>query len=179
MTCIVGIQTDNGVVLGGDSSGNAGWVRMHRADPKVFVNGAYAIGFTTSYRMGQLIRYADLPKPLDRVDEDLNRFMATDFVDGVRQALKDGGFAKKDAEREEGGTFLAAVSGRLYRIESEYQVGWSLDGYEAAGCGWEIAMGALHATRTLKAETRVTRALEAAAHHSSGVCAPFRIIHAP
>lgn len=179
MTCIVGIQTPAGVLLGGDSAGMSGWVRQHRADPKVFEHGAYVIGFPTSFRMGQLIRYADLPKPLDRDGEDLDRFMATEFVDAVRQALKDGGWAKKEHEREDGGTFLVGVNGHLYRIDDDYQTGRTLDGYDAAGCGWEVAYGALHATAGMELEPieRVGRALQAAAHHNGGVHPPFNVVY--
>ncbi len=176
MTCIVGIQTAGRVILGGDSAGLSGWVRTHRADPKVSRIGAYLIGFTTSFRMGQIIRYADLPKPLDREGDDLDRFIITEFVDAVRAVLKTAGFATKDKEVETGGTFLIGVSGRLYKISDDYQVGWSHDGYEACGVGWEIAYGALHATRGLKPETRIRRALDAAAHHSGGVHPPFTIL---
>lgn len=178
MTCIVGLQTDKGVIIGGDSAGVAGYVVQHRADPKVFTNSSYLIGFTSSFRMGQILRYADLPKPLDRTGDDLDRFMATDFIDAVRTALKGGGYAKKDSEKEEGGTFLVGVSGRLYAVDSDYQVGWSRDGYEACGCGWEIAFGALHATSGLKPRKRVAVALEAAAYHSGGVNGPFTILSA-
>jgi hypothetical protein len=61
--------------------------------------------------------------------------MSTEFVDAVRKVLKDGGFAKKDSEQEEGGVFLIGVSGRLFRLESDYQVGWTTDGYDACGFG--------------------------------------------
>lgn len=179
MTCIAGIETPDGVIIGGDSAGLAGWVRTHRADPKVFLSGDYVIGFTTSFRMGQIIRFADLPKPLDRTGENLERFMVTDFVNGVRQVLKDGGFAKKDSEREEGGQFLVGVNGNLFEIDPDYQVGRSRDGYDACGCGWELALGAFHATRNQKPETRLRKALEAAAHHSGGVHGPFTIVRSP
>lgn len=178
MTCIVGIRTASGVLMGGDSGGLSGWVRTHRADPKVFTTGDYVIGFTTSFRMGQVIRYADLPKPMERDGEDLERFVATDFIDGIRQALKDAGWAKKENDREDAGTFLVAVRGRLFKVADDYQVGWSLDGYDACGCGWEIAYGALHATQGLRPKVRLTRALEAAAHHSGGVHPPFTIVKA-
>lgn len=178
MTCIVGVQTSNGVVIGGDSAGVAGYVLTHRADPKVFRNGSYLIGFTTSFRMGQLIRYADLPKPLDRTADELDRFMATDFVEGIRASLKAGGYAKKDSDREEGGCFLVGVSGRLFRVEGDYQVGRTIDDYQACGCGDEVAYGSLYATRDsgLSPRKRVTLALKAAAHHSTGVAGPFTVL---
>jgi len=179
VTCIVGVETPDGVLLGGDSAGISGWVRTHRADPKVFAHGAgYVIGFTTSFRMGQLIRYADLPKPLDRQGDDLDRFMATEFVDAVRQVLKDGGWAARDKDREDAGTFLAGVNGRLFKIADDYQVGRPLDGYDAAGCGWELALGSLHTTASLTVPPveRVGLALGAAAHHSAAVHGPFTVV---
>lgn len=179
MTVIVGVETRDGVVIGGDSAGVSGYLLTSRADPKVFINGPYLIGYTTSFRMGQLLHYADLPKPLDRSGEDLDRFIATEFVDSVRELLKTGGWAQKESDREAGGTFLVGVSGRLYRVDSDYQVGWSLDGYAACGCGEEIALGVLHALRRAKPGARVQRALEAAAHHSTGVAAPFVILRTP
>jgi hypothetical protein len=176
VTCIVGVETPNGVVIGGDSAGLSGWLHIHRADPKVFTSGDYLIGFTTSFRMGQLIRFTDLPKALDRQGEDLDRFMSTEFVDALRTAFKDGGFAKKDSDREEAGTFLVGVNGRLYEVDDDYQVGRSLDDYQACGCAREVAIGVLYATKRSKPEVRVRRALEAAAHHSGGVGAPFTIL---
>jgi hypothetical protein len=164
------------VLIGGDSAGMSGWTRTHRADPKVFTNGGYVIGFTDSFRMGQLLRFADLPKPLDRTGDDLDRFLITDFVNGVRQILKDGGWAKKDNEREDAGTFLVGVNGRLYKVDDDYQVGRSLDGYDACGSGWDVALGALHATAELEPVTRVGRALGAAAHHSGSVHPPFTVV---
>lgn len=183
MTCIVGIeyQEDDGtrrIILGGDSAGVGGWVRTHRADPKVFPVGAYLVGFTTSFRMGQLIHYAALPDPPVGADvEALDRFMATEFINAIRTVLKDGGWAQKEKEREDGGSFLVGVQGRtLYRVDADFQVGRSLDGYHAIGSGDEIALGALHATRDLPPGQRVRLALEAAAHHSTGVHGPFTVI---
>jgi hypothetical protein len=70
------------------------------------------------------------------------------------------------------------VAGRLYRVEEDYQVGRSLDGYDAVGCGWEVALGALRATRDLGLEAgeRLGLALDAAAHHCAGVVAPFNLV---
>jgi hypothetical protein len=172
LTAIVGLVHDDTVHLGGDSAGVAGLSMTVRADAKVFTAGPYIFGFTTSFRMGQLIRYAlDVPIP----DGDLDRFMATTFVDAVRDCLKAGGWARKENEREEGRTFLVGVAGRLFIIEEDYQVGASVDGYAAVGSGREIALGALFATaRTRMApDRRVMVALQAAERFSAGVRGPF------
>lgn len=175
MTAIVGLVHGGAVHIGGDSAGVSGWSLTVRADAKVFTNGPYVMGFTTSFRMGQLLRYAlKAPEP----DGDLEAFMATTFVDAARDALKAGGWAKKDSEREEGGIFLVGVQGRLFCIESDYQVAEAVDGYAAIGCGEEIALGVLYATTRsrMAPQKRIRLALEAAERFSAGVRGPFAYV---
>jgi ATP-dependent protease HslVU (ClpYQ) peptidase subunit len=143
-----------------------------RADTKVFRKGRYLFGFTTSFRMGQLIRYSlALPAPKG----DLDRFMTTRFVDALRDCLKTGGWARKEDEREVGGTFLVGVRGRLFAVYDDYQVGKAADGFAAVGCGDQIALGALYATKGtgMKPRARIKVALGAAERFSAGVRGPF------
>jgi len=173
MTCIVGVRHKGSVYIGGDSAGTAGFDLTVRADQKVFHNGPYLMGFTTSFRMGQLLRYSLEPPQLPARAADLDRFMVTTFVDAARQCLKDGGYLKKENEQEEGGTFLVGVRGELYAIESDFQVGRSVDDYAAVGCGDNLALGSLFTSTGHPPRVRATLALEAAAHHSAAVAGPF------
>ncbi|MDX3849707.1 hypothetical protein [Streptomyces sp. AK02-01A] len=178
MTVIVGLVQKQRVHLGGDSAGVAGYQLTVRQDAKVFTTGPYVMGFTTSFRMGQLLRYAfQAPHP----NGDLHRFMVTTFIDALRACLKEGGWAKKDSEQEEAGTFLVGVHGHLFVVHSDYQVGEPADGYAAVGCGDELALGALHVTAALdmKPRARLAAALAAADHHSAGVCAPYTYAATP
>ena len=177
MTVIVGLVHHGAVHIGGDSAGVAGYDLTIRADHKVFANGPYLFGFTSSFRMGQLIRFALTPP---EPHGDLDRFMVTEFIDAIRDCLKAGGFAKKDNEQEEGGCFLVGIQGRLFKVDDDYQVGESLDGYTAAGCGEATALGALYATTDRMAPTRrVEIALKAAERFSAGVRGPFIIRSLP
>ncbi|MFC0600378.1 hypothetical protein [Streptomyces palmae] len=172
MTVIVGLVHNGRVHLGGDSAGVSGFSITVRRDPKIFRNGPYAMGFTTSFRMGQLLHHAfKAPKPKG----DLDRFMTTVFVDALRSCLKDGGWARKESDQEQAGTFLVGIHGRLFTVHDDYQIAEPADGYAAVGCGDEYALGALHATANLdlKPRKRLTLALEAAGYHSAGVSAPF------
>lgn len=171
MTCIAGIAENGAVHLAGDSAGCSGWDLTVRADPKVFVNGPYVLGFTSSFRMGQLLRYSFAPPSPE--GHDLHGFMCTAFIDALRTCLKDGGWAVKDKEQEEGGEFLAGVAGRLFTVQTDYQVGEPADGYAAVGCGFQVARGALFATSGQKPEARLRTALEAAERFSGGVRGPF------
>jgi hypothetical protein len=176
MTCIVGIVAPSGaVIIGGDSAGVAGIITQQVTDPKVFRNGPYLIGYTSSFRMGQILQYSDLPE-LPVSPDAFDRFMRTAFVDAIRGALKDAGWATKESEQESGGTFLVGVLGRLFEVHSDYQVTEMAEGYVAIGCGEQFALGSLHSTQHEGVMRRVTMALEAAEYFCTGVRAPFTIL---
>lgn len=174
MTCIVGVADGQKVTIGGDSAaGGNGWDVQRRRDPKVFRNGPYLIGYTSSFRMGQLLRYRlDPPEP----EQPLHRSLATDFVDAVRDCLEEGGWRKVEDEREEGGRFLVGVQGRLFKVDPDFHVADPLGQQHAVGCGRRYALGALHALRGKDAETKVRTALQAAADNSGGVRRPFTVL---
>lgn len=174
MTCIVGLVEDGKVYIGGDSAGVAGYSLTIRKDKKVFQVGNVLIGGTSSFRMLQLLQHAfELPEY--DPETNLDKYMATTFVDALRQCFKDGGYASKSNEQESGGTFLIGFHGRLFEIEADYQVGEPLDGYAAIGCGAEIAHGAMFATPDMQPKKRIELALQASERHNAGVRGPFHI----
>lgn len=174
MTCIVGVEHAGGVTIGADAAGSTQSVTVARADSKLFRVGGYLIGFTASFRMGQLLHWSFKPSP---PKGDLERHMCTTFVDEVRACLAEGGFAEKVNNVETGGTFLVGVDGLLFCVESDFQVGRNLDGYAACGSGEEFAFGSLHTTGQydIEPDRRVRLALEAAARHNPFVGPPFTI----
>jgi ATP-dependent protease HslVU (ClpYQ) peptidase subunit len=190
MTCIVGLEQDGKVYIGGDSAGVSGTNLCVRADEKLFRNGPFIIGFTTSFRMGQLLRYKLCP-PVHPEEMNVDEFMTTIFIDEVRRCLRNGGYARRKEEQESAGTFMIGYRGKLFVIESDYQVGRAVDGIGAVGSGAQVAIGALHAqTATtalncglcatsqcnLTAESKVRIALEAAERWNSAVRSPFVIL---
>ena len=175
MTCIVGIAKEGTVYVGADSAGvDEQWNLVLRADRKVFVRDSMVFGFTSSFRMGQLLRYS-LVVPESSATISLEDYMSTTFIDAVRSCLKLGGFAEKDKDAEKGGVFLIGYLGRLFCIQSDYQVAESLDGYYAIGYGANPALGALYATRDKEPEERIRIALEAAERFNVGVRGPFHM----
>jgi ATP-dependent protease HslVU (ClpYQ) peptidase subunit len=176
MTAIAGLVHDGKVLIGADSGGVAGWTLNVRKDAKVFANGPYVMGFTTSFRMGQLLRWSFKPPAPGK--GSLERFMCTSWVDVARKALSDGGWATKNAEREVGGVLLVGVRGRLFRIDEDWQVGEHGEGYAAVGSGEQVSLGALAATEHLglDPEKRVLAALEASERHNIGVRGPFHLL---
>jgi ATP-dependent protease HslVU (ClpYQ) peptidase subunit len=172
MTCIVGIvdKENDCVIMGADSLASSDVHKEVRKDTKIFRNGEFTIGCTSSYRMIQLLQYSFVPPPVNTTD--IHRYMCTDFVNAVRSCFTEGGFLKKeDTGKESGGTFLVAYKNRLFSIEDEFEVGEIHDNYNAVGSGFAFALGSLHATdgMSIYPHIRVRMALNAAAHHSPSV----------
>lgn len=180
MTCIVGIAEKGIVTLGGDSAGVSGWDVSIRKDSKVFKTGEFVIGFTDSFRMGQILKHCFIPPPFPENEDDLERYMSTLFVDRLREIFKEKGYAERQNDREGGGTFLVGIKGRLFKIASDYQVGESMDEFDAVGSGAQVALGSLLSTRSIMVtHQRLYAALHAAEYFNIGVRPPFNFISGP
>jgi ATP-dependent protease HslVU (ClpYQ) peptidase subunit len=182
VTCIVGLKHKNKVYIGGDSAGVSGLDITLRKDPKVFKNGQFIYGFTSSFRMGQLIQTFKAPPITSKDKEDIYKYMTTKFINKLRKHFKDGGYTRVDANRESGGFFLIGHKNRLFSIDADFQVGESYTPYSALGCGADYALGVLYALRENDDSKNnpnylITRALEAAEFFSGGVRAPFNIVN--
>jgi len=175
MTCIVGVAQDGKAYIGADSASSDGYVVQATMVPKVFRTGQFAIGYTSSFRMGQILQYYLDVQPQDGEACDLE-YMVRRFVPAVRQCLKENGFAKVENNVESGGTFLVGYRGAVYVIDSDFQVNTYRDGFAACGCGEHYALGVLKALEDLLPDERVMRALEVSAHFSPSVLGPFSVI---
>jgi ATP-dependent protease HslVU (ClpYQ) peptidase subunit len=172
MTCIVGISHRGRVYMGGDSAAVQGWTRRKTALKKVFRRGPFLIGYTSSFRMGQLLEHhLDVPK--QAAGQDDMAYMVTGFIESVRKLLKDKGFAKVESNSETGGQFLVGYRGQLYTVHRDFQVGHVADGMDAVGSGREYALGSLYALDKLGPTTRIKRALAITAYFNAAVAPPF------
>lgn len=180
MTCVVGLVDGVHAWLGSDAVGSDGWgVYTVRKDAKVFRSDHLLIGYTSSFRMGQILRYY-LTVPGLPVRTDPFEYMVMSFMPEVRRLFKDFGYMKVENGKEEGGAFLVAFKGRLFEIGEDLQVGEPGENYAAVGGGSQIALGSLHTSRYWSnSENRVRAALRAAEAHMATVRGPFKIIHDP
>lgn len=175
MTCIAAIAEKGKVYIGADSAGVADWDMNIRADEKVFKNGECLFGFTSSFRMGQLLRYKfKIPdKPQNMTDKV---FINTLFIDEIRKCLKDGGYMKITDNREKGGEFIVGYNGNIYQIQNDFQIALPADLLAACGCGASYAKAVMYITKNLSPQNRIRKALQTAEHFSAGVRGPYKIM---
>jgi ATP-dependent protease HslVU (ClpYQ) peptidase subunit len=156
MTCLVGLIDNDRVFIGGDSAAVAGDSVEIRTNRKVFRNGDFVIGFTGSFRVGQLLQYATLPS----VEGDAMEHIVLRVVPVIK------GIAGKETDE-----ILIGYQGRLFKISSDYSVA-EYPAYAAAGQGEPYALGRMHGSLGAP-EQRVVAALAAAEAHCGAVRAPF------
>lgn len=174
MTCIIGIAHEGRVYIGGDSMASDGWCSRQTALRKVFRTGDFLIGYTSSFRMGQILQYhLTVPPQAEGVSNE--QYMVVEFVEAVRACLKDKGYAKVDNNREEGGTFLVGYKSELYEVAADFQVNHYINGLVACGSGDAYAMGALVALHKMAPQKRIINALEIASQLACTVCGPFYV----
>jgi hypothetical protein len=148
MTCIVGIIDNESkkIYMGGDSAGVGDLSINIRKDSKVFIRNNFIFGFTTSFRMGQLLM-CDSRFKLRKQNkkEDDYKYMVDVFIPAVQKLFKKGGFGTIDEGKEyEGGTFLVGYKNKLYTIYDNFQVSELYLNYCSVGCGSDIALGSMY-----------------------------------
>lgn len=177
MTCIVGLKHDGKVYIGGDSLASNGQTKVVREDKKIFKPYPNIVsGFTTSYRMGQLLMYNE------EIFEEVSshRSMVNDFIPRLQVLFDSSGYRRNfDSGEKEGGVFLIGINSLLYKIDSDFHVAVTSNDFDTCGCGEEFALGSLHSTEGLSMNPlkRIELALEAAERFSTGVQRPFYIMN--
>jgi len=177
MTCIVGLVEGDKVYIGGDSAGVAGYDMQLRADEKVFTNNEFIMGFTSSFRMGQILRYDfNPPDRYEKITDDT--YLYKYWINSVIETMKTKGYATVKEGKVAGGTFIFGYRKKLYTVENDFQIGKMIKPYIAVGCGDKYALGALYILEGIKKspKDKVLLALRAAEDRSAGVRGPFHIV---
>lgn len=186
MTCIVAVKHNKNIYMGGDSLGsNTSFQKVVRLDEKVFVKGDMIFGFTSSFRMGQILQYVmESPERPEGISD--MKYLVAYWIPALIECFEEQGYKGEKPEEEgdssgtkKGGTFLLGYRGTIYHIEDDFQVGVPADQYSAVGCGADLALGAVFTAKKSglkEPEKIITVALEAAEKFSAGVQRPFVIM---
>lgn len=178
MTCIIGLIQDDVVRLAGDriSAAPSQYFIENSNAPKVFSNGEFIIGYTTSFRFGDILQYKFKAPALALSDRDPTKHMKTLFVDELRKVLKDEGYAEVSNNRENGGQMLVGVRGRLFVVQDDFAVIEPQDNYTAIGCGRDYALASLYTSDEYDVDTRIQLAMGAAHKYSAYVSKKYDTI---
>ena len=178
MTCIIGLVHNGHTYVGADSASVDCERLVTRATkvPKVFRRGPFVMGYTTSFRMGQLLEHwLDVPGESEGMSGQ--EYMVKEFTETVRSLFKDKGFATIENNNEAGGRFLIGYGDHLYTMHEDFQIAEMVDEFDAVGCGSHFALGAVKALSNYNDPVeRITKSLEIASYFSGGVCPPFNVL---
>lgn len=179
MTCIAAFIDDGNIYMGGDSVGvNDSHDYIIVSRPKVFIRGDMIFGFTTSFRLGQILESSfEIPeKPKGKSDID---YLQSDFVDALVKCLEEKKYSRISDNVAMGGTFVLGYNKKLYKIEDDFCVLSSNLQYCTCGCGEPFADAAFNISLKLAPDmdpiSRIEMALQCASDHTA-VRPPFHIL---
>lgn len=180
MTCIVGIEHEGAVWVGGDACAIADDRDFClSSSPKVFIKGRMIFGFSGGFREHHVLQYR-LQIPEHPTGMACEEYLCTLFVDAVRDSCRSAGImiVREGVEQLNDAAVIIGYMGKLRVLESTFGLVHNIRGYEAIGCGSKYARGALCVTRSggLAPTVRIQQALEAAEEHNAGVMGPFTIL---
>jgi hypothetical protein len=196
MTCIVAVEHEGKIWVGADSIGmDESLYYNRRLDRKIFWNNEYLIGFTGSFRGGQILKHKlELPNfppqylpqnfcpeikdvSLRNLPSELlilvENFFVNEIVDTIKSAFEQGGWANSEDDFV---WFLIACGPYMVVIQNDLQVE-IVEDYTSIGVAAPLALGALAVTETMGPEERLLLSLAVASKHSAGVTEPFLVDH--
>jgi hypothetical protein len=193
MSCIVGLSDGSTVWIGADSAANGGDVTVAYKSPKVFRRGQFLFGVVESFRLRDIVHH-DMQVSRRKPGMPDDQYLVQYVVEDIRAACQAADFNLEvfaDDEDLEAGALLIGYHGRLWTLDWDYHLGETRDGYAVIGSGAPYALGSLHTSgkpvditmvgamdlrHYTQPPQRIRQALEAAAHCSQTVRAPFKIL---
>lgn len=170
MTIIVAAKGVDGTFIGADKIASKGWDSRARVDKKVFLAHGIKYGFTSSYRMGQILQFHSIDCGEDELMySDPFAYTVKYLVPMWRKVLSEHKFSRNVEGEDIGGEFIVVVSGEIFIIESDFQVRHVAEGYAACGCGENYALGCLfNLDQSTPPEHKIKLAIETATYFSNG-----------
>lgn len=179
MTCIVGLKHKDKIYIGADSQGSSEGHRMDYQTSKLALlevkvkksDKSYklGLGFTASYRMGDLLKYAFKP-PKIKENQDINEYLVTAFIPKLINCFDVNDFTATKDSVKFGGTFMLGIADRLFVVYENFCVLESVIDYAAIGSGESYALGCLHGVLSTQVVNDPKTLVELAIKASSDFC---------
>ena len=143
MTCIVAKIHEGKVHMIGDCMGSDGFQKhIFSKTPKVFGVGDFIIGYTTSFRMGQILQYSWEPPQRLQSDDNDDLYIYKHVVNSIKKCFEDNAYGFKDKSEFEAGNFLIGWHGRLFEMQNNMSL-MEIDKFASVGCGCYHALAAM------------------------------------
>lgn len=171
MSIALGAAENGKICIGADTLGiyeNGEFIK--RKDKKIFkIGDRFLVAYTGSFRIGQKIKYAFSP-PIQDDDMNDHAYLCTFFIEELKELLAD--------EYQEEWSIIIGYRGNIYTIQSDFQVSFPEDGYDAQGAGYQYALAAyklLTKYSDLSLKERIERSLNITSSFSYVIRPPFNI----
>lgn len=143
MTCIIAKVHYGKVHMIGDCMGSDGFIKnIYTKTSKVFNVGDFIIGYTSSFRMGQILQYSWIPPVRVIGDEDDDRYLFKSVIDSIKQCFENNGFGSKDSDTFKAGNFLIGWHGRLFEMQANMSL-MEVEDFASVGSGCYHAIAAM------------------------------------
>lgn len=180
MTCIAAVIDKHGVGhIASDSIGASGQDKNLYKNHKVFKKGDFLFGYTSSFRMGQLLEHG-LQMPDRKPNQLLDDYIYNDFIEAVRKLLKQNGYARVDNNQEWIGTFLIVAEGRIFKVQDDLAVLEPENNFATCGSGEDYAQAVLDILTNNKVydgKDVLTVAIETASKYVTSVGGKVQYLH--
>lgn len=148
MTCIIGyVDTKGNGHMVGDSAGtNVTYhsrIDLHSA--KIFEKCGMLIGYTTSFRMGQILEHC-LEFPDRTAGLTDFEYLIRQLVPAIRKVFVEEKYIQ-DTDKQ-GGNFIIVWKGAVYEIQGDFSVFNHSRGFASCGSGNSHAQGFIEACRS-------------------------------
>lgn len=177
MTCVVGLETTDGVWMGSDSFFGTEEVRDLIDRPKWFSKGLITFGWAGDARPAQIVEH-DIHYRGPRHGEKPMSYLVRVVSKAIHKGLRDAGcnLRNQGSTDETGTSFLVVFRGKLYMLQGDYSIVRSPRGCAAIGVGSHVALGALSALQNrIPPQDAVKESLTLASEWCSQVEGPFHL----
>ncbi|HBN4943549.1 TPA: hypothetical protein L2Y74_001326 [Escherichia coli] len=169
MTCIIAHTDGVTSFIAGDKLGSNGFTKSVQTEPKVFekefikinddagltrTKEIMAIGYTTSFRMGQLLTYS-LNLPQQDANETFPQYLVLKVIPIIRQMFKEEWGSRDPSQEVGGGQFIILHNHTIYEVQEDFSVLQPKTRITAVGSGTYHAIAAMQAYIEVENESKV------------------------
>ncbi|EON7974069.1 hypothetical protein HI146_RS28735, partial [Escherichia coli] len=167
MTCIIAHTDGVSSFIAGDKLGSNGFTKTVQTEPKVFekefiklhddgltrTKEVMALGYTTSFRMGQLLNY-NLNLPEQDASQTFSQYLVLKVIPIIRQMFKEEWGARDASQDVGGGQFIILHNHTIYEVQEDFSVLQPKTRITAVGSGTYHAIAAMQAYIEVENESK-------------------------